>query len=112
MPFSRQQLRVDPVGHEDAVRPRLRAAAFDLSERVTQRAAALEALFRAEWERAARRSRGDLALTAESYLRARIVVEHVLLPELAAPLTVLAARDAYWSLAPRGDPYLTVAAVG
>jgi hypothetical protein len=29
MPFSRQQLRVDPVGHEDAVRPRLRAAAFD-----------------------------------------------------------------------------------
>jgi hypothetical protein len=61
---------------------------------VTQQAAALEALFRADWERAAPRSRGDPALTAESYLRARIVVEHVLLPELAAPLTLLAARYA------------------
>jgi len=39
---------------------------------------------------AARRSRRHLALTAESYLRARIVVEHVLAPELVAPLTLLA----------------------
>jgi hypothetical protein len=38
--------------------------------------------------------RSNLALTAESYLRARIVVEHVLAPELAAPLTLLAARYA------------------
>jgi hypothetical protein len=73
MPLSKQQLRVDQAGRENVLQPRLRAAAFDLSERVTQRAAALEALFRADWERAARRSRGDLALTAESYLRARIV---------------------------------------
>jgi hypothetical protein len=94
MPLSRQQLRADQAGRENVLQPRFRAAAFDLSERVTQRAAALEALFRADWERAARRSRGDLALTAESYLRARIVVEHVLLPELAAPLPVLAARYA------------------
>ena len=57
-------------------------------------AAALETLFRADWERAAPRSRRHLALTAESYLRGRIVVEHVLAPELTAPLTVLAARYA------------------
>ena len=94
MPLSRQQLRVDPIGHADAVRPRLRAAAFDLRKPVTQQAAALEALFRADWERAAPRSRGHRALTAESYLRARIVVEHVLAPELTAPLTLLAARYA------------------
>jgi hypothetical protein len=94
MPFSRQQLRVDPVGHEDAVRPRLRAAAFDRCEPLTRRAAALETLFRADWERSAPRWRRNLALTAERYQRARIVVEHVLLPELAAPLTLLAARYA------------------
>jgi hypothetical protein len=66
MPLSRQQVRVDQAGRENVLQPRLRAAAFDLSERVTQRAAALEALFRTDWERAARRSRGDLALTAEA----------------------------------------------
>ena len=82
------------AGREKIPPPRLRAAAFDLRKPVTQQAAALEALFRADWERAAPRSRGHLALTAESYLRARIVVEHVLAPELTAPLTVLAARYA------------------
>jgi len=94
MPLSRQQLRVDQAGHEDAVRPRLRAAAFDRREPVARRAAALEALFRTDSQRAASRLRSNLALTAESYLRARIVVEHVLAPELAAPLTLLAARHA------------------
>ena len=95
MPLSSQQLRVDQAGHEDAVRPRLRAAAFDPRAPVARRAAALETLFRADWQRAAPRSRRNLALTAESYLRARIVVEHVLAPpELAAPLTLLAARYA------------------
>jgi hypothetical protein len=85
---------VDQAGHEDAVRPRLRAAAFDRREPVARRAAALEALFRTDSQRAASRLRSNLALTAESYLRARIVVEHVLAPELAAPLTLLAARHA------------------
>ena len=95
MPLWSQQLRVDQAGHEDAVRPRLRAAAFDPRAPVTRRAAALEALFQVDWQRAAPRSRCNLALTAESYLRARIVVEHVLAPpELAAPLTLLAARYA------------------
>ena len=95
MPLWSQQLRVDQAGHEDAVRPRLRASAFDPREPVTRRAAALETLFRADWERSAPRSRCNLALTAESYLRARIVVEHVLAPpELAAPLSLLAARYA------------------
>jgi hypothetical protein len=92
MPLSRQKLRVDQAGHEDAVRPRLRAAAFDARAPVTRRAAALERLFRADWERSA--PRWHLALTAESYRRARIVVEHLLAPELAAPLTLLAARYA------------------
>jgi hypothetical protein len=92
MPLSRQQL--PSTGQEDAVRP-LRAAAFDARAPVTRRAAALEALFRADWRRAAPRSRRHLALTAESYLRARIVVEHVLAPpELAPPLSLLAARYA------------------
>ena len=95
MPLSRQKLRVDQAGHEDAVRPRLRAAAFDRREPVTRRAAALEALFRTDWHQSTPRSRSNLALTAESYHRARIVVEHVLAPpELAAPLTLLAARYA------------------
>jgi len=94
MPLSRQQLHVGQAGRESAAQPRLRAAAFDLRKPVTQQAAALEALFRADWERAAPRSRGHLALTPESYLRARIVVEHVLAPELTAPLTLLAARYA------------------
>jgi hypothetical protein len=94
MPLSTQKLRVDQAGHEDAVRPRLRAAAFDRREPVTRRAAALEALFRTDWQRSAPRSRSNLALTAESYHRARIVVEHVLAPELTAPLTLLAARYA------------------
>jgi hypothetical protein len=53
MPLSRQKLRVDQAGHEDAVRPRLRAAAFDARAPVTRRAAALERLFRADWERSA-----------------------------------------------------------
>ena len=88
MPLSRQQL--PSTGQEDAVRP-LRAAAFDARAPVTQRAAALETLFRADWQRVAPRSHGHLAFTAESYLRARIVVEHVLAPELTAPLTLLAA---------------------
>jgi len=94
MPLSRQQLQVDQAGRENFSQPRLRAAAFDRREPVTRRAAALEALFRTDWRHAAPRSRSDLALTAESYLRARIVVEHVLAPELAAPLTLLAARYA------------------
>lgn len=92
MPLSRQDLRVAQTGRDNVARGRLRAAAFDLCKPVTQQAAALEALFRADWERAAPRSRGHLALTAESYLRTRIVVEHVLAPELTAPLTLLAAR--------------------
>ena len=80
MPFSRQQLPVDQAGHEDAVRPRLRAAAFDARAPVTRRAAALETLFRADWERSAPRWHRNPALTAQSYRRARIVVEHVLAP--------------------------------
>ena len=92
MPLSRQQFPVDQAGHGDAVRPRLRAAAFDARAPVTRRAAVLETLFRADWERSASRSHRNLALTAEGYLRARI--EHVLAPELAAPLTLLAARYA------------------
>ena len=91
MPLSRQQL--PSTGQEDAVRP-LRAAAFDARAPVTRRAAALETLFRADWERSAPRWHRNRALTAESYRRARIVVEHVLAPELAAPLTLLAARYA------------------
>ena len=94
MPLWSQQLRVDQAGHEDAVRPRLWASAFDPREPVTRRAAALETLFRADWERSAPRWHRHLALTADSYQRARIVVEHVLVPELAAPLTLLAARYA------------------
>ncbi len=94
MPLSRQEVPVDQAGRENFAQPRLRAAAFDRREPVTRRAAALEALFRTDWQRAAPRSRSNLALTAESYLRARIVVEHVLAPELAAPLTLLAARYA------------------
>jgi len=94
MPLSRRHLPVDQAGRENRAQPRLRAAAFDLRKPVARRAAALETLFRTDWQRAAPRSRGNLALTAESYLRARIVVEHVLAPELAAPLTLLAARYA------------------
>jgi hypothetical protein len=94
MPLSRQHLPVNQAVRENGAQPRLRAAAFDLRKPVARRAAALEALFRTDWQRAAPRSRGNLALTAESYLRARIVVEHVLAPELAAPLTLLAARYA------------------
>jgi hypothetical protein len=94
MPLSRQQSRVDQAGHEDAARPRLRAAALDRREPVARRAAALETLFRADWKRSAPRWHWNPALTAESYQRARIVVEHVLAPELAAPLTLLAARYA------------------
>jgi hypothetical protein len=95
MPLFKQQLTVDQAGHEDAVQPWLRAAAFDARAPVTRRAAALETLFQADWQRAAQRARSGLALTVESYLRARIVVEHVLAPpELAAPLTLLAARYA------------------
>ena len=107
MPLSRQQLHVDHAGPENVAQPRLRAAAFDLRKPVARRAAAfdlrkpvarraaaLEALFQIDWLRAAPRLRSNLALTAESYLRARIVVEHVLAPELAAPLTLLAARYA------------------
>jgi len=51
-------------------------------------------LFGVDWERSAPRWHTNLGLTAESYRRARIVVEHVLAPELAAPLTILAARYA------------------
>jgi hypothetical protein len=94
MPLSRQQLQVDQAGRENAAQPRLRAAAFDLRKPVAQQAAALEALFRNDWERSALRWHRNRALTAESYRRARIVVEHVLAPELAAPLTLLAARYA------------------
>jgi hypothetical protein len=94
MPLSRQELHVAQTGRDNVAQGRLRATAFDLRKPVTQQAAALEALFRADWKRAAPRSRGHLALTAESYLRARIVVEHVLAPELTAPLTLLAARYA------------------
>jgi hypothetical protein len=92
MLLPRQQLPVDQAGHEDAVLPRLRAAASDRRRPVARRAAALEALFRTDWQRSASRSRSNLALTAESAHRARIVVEHVLAPELTAPLTLLAAR--------------------
>ena len=95
MPLSRQKLHVDQARRGNVGVPRLRASAFDPRAPVTRRAAALEALFQVDWQRAAPRSRCNLALTAESYLRARIVVEHVLAPpELAAPLTLLAARYA------------------
>ena len=94
MPLSRQVVPVDQAGRENFAQPRLRAAAFDRREPVTRRAAALEALFRADWQRSAPRWHRNLVLTAESYRRARIVVEHVLAPELAAPLTLLAARYA------------------
>jgi hypothetical protein len=94
MPLSRQQLHDDQAGAENVAQPRLRAAAFDLRKPLARRAAALEALFRTDSQRAAPRLRSNLALTVESYLRARIVVEHVLAPELAAPLTLLAARYA------------------
>ena len=94
MPLSRQQLHDDQAGAENVPQPRLRAAAFDLRKPVARRAAALEALFRTDSQRAAPRLRSNLALTVESYLRARIVVEHVLAPELTAPLTLLAARYA------------------
>jgi hypothetical protein len=94
MPLSRQVVPGDQAGRENFAQPRLRAAAFDRREPVTRRAAALEALFRTDWQRSAPRSRSNLALTAESYLRARIVVEHVLAPKLTAPLTLLAARYA------------------
>jgi hypothetical protein len=78
---SKQVVPVDQAGRENFAQPRLRAAA-------------LEALFRTDWQRSAPRSRSNLALTAERYHRARIVVEHILAPELAAPLTLLAARYA------------------
>ena len=94
MPLSRQVVPVDQAGPETVARPRLRAAAFDRRKPVTRRAAALDALFRTDWRHAVPRSRSNLVLTAESYLRARIVVEHVLAPELTAPLTLLAARYA------------------
>ena len=94
MSLSRQVVPVDQAGRENFAQPRLRAAAFDRREPVTRRAAALEALFRTDWHRSAPRSRSNLALTAERYHRARIVVEHVLAPELTAPLTLLAARYA------------------
>ena len=92
MPLSRQQLQADQAGREKM--PRGLGSGRQPSicaSRSRSRRPPLEALFRADWERAAPRSRGDLALTAESYLRARIVVEHVLAPELTAPLTLLAA---------------------
>lgn len=91
MPHSRQQLRVDPARRGNVALPRLRAAAYDP---LARRAAALEMLFGVDWERSAPRWHANLGLTAESYRRARIVVEHVLAPELAAPLTILAARYA------------------
>ena len=94
MPILKQQLRVNQARRGDAARPRLRAAASDRREPVTRRAAALETLFRADWEHSASRSHRKPALTAESYLRARIVVEHVLASELAAPLTLLGAQYA------------------
>lgn len=94
MPPSRLQLPVAQA-RQNVAQPRLRAAAFDPRAPVARRAAALEALFRTDWERASPGwSRSNLALTAESYLRARIVVEHVLTPELTAPLILLAARYA------------------
>ena len=94
MPLLRQQLRVDPARRGNVALPRLRAAACDPRTPVTRRAAALEMLFGVDWERSAPRWHANLGLTAESYRRARIVVEHVLAPELAAPLTLLAARYA------------------
>ena len=94
MPLSKQQLHVDPARRAHSALPRLRAAACDSREPVTRRAVALETLFGVDWERSARRWPRNSALTAESYRRARIVVEHVLAPELAAPLTLLAARYA------------------
>ena len=80
MSLSRQVVPVDQAGRENFAQPRLRAAAFDRREPVTRRAAALEALFRTDWHQSTPRSRSNLALTAESYLR--------------APLTLLAARYA------------------
>ena len=94
MPLSRQQLPVDPPRQGNVALPGLRAAACDPREPVTRRAAALEMLFGVDWERSAPRWHRNLALTAERNRRARIVVEHVMAPELAAPLTLLAARYA------------------
>ena len=51
MPLSRQVVPVDQAGRENFAQPRLRAAAFDRREPVTRRAAALEALFRTDWQR-------------------------------------------------------------
>ena len=93
MPILKQQLRGNQARRGEW-RHRLRATAFDRCAPVTRRAAALETLFLADWERAASRSHRNPALTAESYLRARIVVEHVLASELAGPLTVLGAQYA------------------
>jgi hypothetical protein len=50
MPLSRQHLQVDQAGRENAAQPRLRAAAFHLLKPVTQQAATLETLFRADWQ--------------------------------------------------------------
>jgi hypothetical protein len=81
MPFLRQQLRVDPVGHEDAVRPRLRAAAFDQREPLTRRGRLRSRRCSGLAQRLASESG---TFTADSHRRACIVVEHVLAPELAA----------------------------
>jgi hypothetical protein len=95
MPLSRQVVPVDQAGRENFAQPRLRAAAFDRRKPVTRRAAALETLFRADWERSAPRGgTGIWYSPPKVYRRARIVVEHILAPELAAPLTLLAARYA------------------
>ena len=53
MPLSRE-LQVARTGRDNVAQGRLRAAAFDRCKPVTRRAAALGALFRAEWRRVAR----------------------------------------------------------
>jgi hypothetical protein len=90
-PLEAKVTRVDQAGHKDAVRPRLRAAAFDRREPVTRRAAARDAV---PGRLGARRPEvaPESGTHRRKYRRARIVVEHILAPELAAPLTLMAAR--------------------
>ena len=93
MPLSRQVVPVDQAGRENlaasAPGGSLRSARAGHAAGGRPRGAVPGRL-----AAAAPRWRSNLVLTAESYRRARIVVEHVLAPELAAPLTLLAARYA------------------
>ena len=96
MSFSRPQLRVDPVGHEEAVRARLRAAAFDRREPLTAAGSgcAQDAVTARLGAQRLQVASDSGRLTADGYRRARMVVEHILASELAAPPTLLPGRYA------------------